>query len=474
MTELCDLDAVALRRLIGAKEISPRELLASCLARIAAVNPTVNAIVAMDIEGAEAAAAEAERAVLRGDALGALHGLPVGIKDLTETKGLRTTFGSLLFEHHVPARDARMVAAIRAAGGIVLAKTNTPEFGAGANTRNGVYGATTNPFNAELTPAGSSGGSAAALATGMLPLATGSDHGGSLRTPAGFCGVVGMRPTAGLVPNERRLLAFSALAVDGPMGRAVGDAALLLSAIAANDPLDPWSAPVDAAALATPPEVDLSSLRVAVSQDLGFAPMDDDIRRVFHARCGLFADLFRSCVERDPDLGDAARVVAVTRAESVLADYETVYKGREDRLQYPVRANIEQAMTFTLADRAWAQVEQAKLYRRFEALFTEIDLLICPTASVSPFPHAAWAPETVGGETMTSYYHWIMITYGITLTGHPVVVIPCGVDEKGLPFGIQLVGPKRGDRFLLGVAAAMERIFQTRPALKRPVPTRAG
>ena len=470
MAALCDMEAVALRRLIGRKEISPIELLESCQERIEAVNPTVNAFVASDLAAARTAAEAAERAVLRGEELGPLHGLPIGIKDLSETKGLRTTFGSLLFENHVPATDEGVVARIRAAGAVILGKTNTPEFGAGANTRNRVYGATGNPFDPVLTSSGSSGGSAAAVATSMVPIASGSDMGGSLRTPAGFCGVVGVRTTPGLVPTERRLLGWSPLSVDGPMARNVGDAALLLSAMAGSDPIDPLAGPVDAAALASLPEVDLSRLRVAFSEDLGFAPIDDDIRAVFNTRCGLFADLFGSASERDPALGDADRIFAVLRAEGFLGNLHEAYKSAKDKLGPPVIENVEQALTFSYADRAWAHLEHTKLYRRVEALFQEIDLLICPVASVSPFPHAEWAPREMNGMALKHYFHWIAINYGLTLTGHPVVALPCGTDHKGMPFGIQIVGPRRGDRFLLGAAAALERAFTTRAKLQRPIP----
>jgi amidase len=470
MAALCDMEAVALRRLIGRKEISPVELLDSCQERIEAVNPAVNAFVAMDFGAARSAAEAAERAVLRGEELGPLHGLPIGIKDLSETKGLRTTFGSVLFEHHVPAADESVVARIRAAGAVILGKTNTPEFGAGANTRNRVYGATGNPFDPVLTAAGSSGGSAVAVATGMVPIASGSDMGGSLRTPAGFCGVVGIRPSPGLVPSERRLLGWSPLSVDGPMARSVGDAALLLSTMAGSDPIDPLAGPVDAAALASPPEVDLSRLRVAFSEDLGFAPIDDDIRAIYNTRCGLFADLFGSAAERDPDLGDADRIFAVLRAEGFLGNLHDAYKSAKDRLGPPVIENVEQALTFSYADRARAHLEHTKLYRRVEALFQEIDLLICPVASVSPFPHAEWAPQEINGMALEHYFHWIAINYGLTLTGHPIVALPCGTDHKGMPFGLQIVGPRRGDRFLLGAAAALERAFATRATLHRPIP----
>jgi amidase len=474
MNNLSDRSAVDLRRLIGTKEISPVELLDDCLARIEAVNPTVNAVVALDIDGARTAAREAERQVLRGEALGPLHGLPVGIKDLSETKGLRSTWGSLIFKDHVPTRDETTVAAVRKAGGIIFAKTNTPEFGAGANTRNGVYGATGNPFAPHLTPAGSSGGSAAALASGMMPLATGSDMGGSLRTPAAYCGVVGFRPSPGLIPSDRRLLGYSPLSVDGPMGRSVADAALLLSAIAREDGIDPLSYASDPRDFSPLPEVDLAGLKIAVSEDLGFAPVDDDIRAVFHERCGLFADLFQSSVERDPELGDANRTFAVLRAESFEAGQRAMAEKHRDLLQLPVRANLEQAQGFSLADHARAHVEQTKLYRRFQALFQEVDLLICPTAAVSPFPHAEWYPTQINGAPLDHYFHWIALTSGLTLTGHPIVALPCGVDHKGLPFGIQIVGKRRGDARVLAAALAIERAFATRPKLARPVPDLAA
>ena len=322
MTEFCDLEAVELRRLIGTKEISPVEVIASCEARIEAVNPAFNAVVALDLERARAEAKSAEKAVLDGEDLGPLHGLPIGIKDLTATAGLRTTFGSRIYEDNVPTADEQIVTDIRDAGGIVLGKTNTPEFGAGANTRNAVYGATGNPFNPELTCGGSSGGTAVALATGMMPLATGSDFGGSLRTPAGFCGVVGFRPTPGTVPDEQRLVALSPLPVDGPMGRTVADTALLMSAIVGEDPLDPLSGPLDLSLFDPPQTRDLSSLRVAMSEDLGCAPVDDGIRAVFRDRMSNIAPLFGACDWRDPDLGPVHEVFEVLRGVNFIAAHK--------------------------------------------------------------------------------------------------------------------------------------------------------
>ncbi len=239
MTEPCDLTACDARRLIGEKRLSPTELLESCIARVEAVDHAVNAMVARDFDRARAAAKQADAAVARGDALGALHGLPIGVKDLEATEGLRTTYGSPIFRDNVPAQDERIVAAVRQAGAIVLGKTNTPEFGAGANTRNAVYGATGNPFDPQKSAAGSSGGSAVALATGMAPVCTGSDTGGSLRNPAAFCGIVGFRPTPGLVANEMRPNGWNNLSVTGPMARTVPDLCLLLSSMVSDDSGDP-------------------------------------------------------------------------------------------------------------------------------------------------------------------------------------------------------------------------------------------
>ncbi|HUR59727.1 MAG TPA: amidase family protein, partial [Opitutaceae bacterium] len=279
--ELPLLSAVELRRLIGAKACSPVELLEACIARIEALNPAVNAVTAVCYERARAEAKAAEKAVLRGDPLGLLHGLPAGIKDLDETGGLLTTFGSPLYRDFIPERDNSMVARVRAAGAIVVGKTNVPEFGAGANSRNVVWGATGNPFDPTLNAGGSSGGSAVALACNMLPVCTGSDTGGSLRIPAAIDGVVGFRPSPGLVPVERRGLGWTPISVVGPMGRTVADTCLLMGAQAALDDCDPLSYPVDGAAFAVPEPRDLASLCVAYTEDFGVSPVDKDIRGVF-------------------------------------------------------------------------------------------------------------------------------------------------------------------------------------------------
>ncbi len=352
MSELCDLSAVELRRLIGGKAISPVELLASCLRRIEAVNPALNAITATCIDRAKAEAKSAEQAVLRGDALGPLHGLPIGIKDLNETAGLKTTWGSPLYRDYVPEKDERMVAAVRQAGAIVVGKTNVPEFGAGANTTNPVWGPTGNPFDPARICGGSSGGSAVALATSMLPTCTGSDTGGSLRIPAAFCGVVGFRPSPGLVATERRPLGWTPLSVQGPMGRSVADTLLLLQAQVSDDSRDPLAGRVDPAEFAAITPVDLSTIRVAISEDLGGLPLDPRIRATFRERIALIKGAFKSCIDRDPDMTDADESFAILRALSFLAAHRERYEKHRDKLGPNIVANYEQGLAMSAADAA--------------------------------------------------------------------------------------------------------------------------
>ncbi len=470
MTELCDLSAVELRRRIGTREISPVELLESCIQRIERVNPTLNAVVATAYERARKEAKAAEAKVKSGDALGALHGLPLGVKDLDETEGLRTTWGSPIYKDNVPKRDGRMVAACREAGAIVVGKTNVPEFGAGANTNNPVYGPTGNPFDPKRTCGGSSGGSAVALATSMLPICTGSDTGGSLRIPAAFCGVVGFRPSPGVVPSDRRPLGWTNLSVLGPMGRTVADTALLLSAQAGFDSCDPFSHPTDAAAFRDIMPVDLSTLRVAVSADLGFAPMDKRLRKTFAERVAMFRHVFKSCVERDPDMTGADEAFEAIRAQNFLAGQRENYEKRRDLLGPNIIANYEQGLAQSAADVARGHALQTQIYRRFQTLYKDIDILITPTLSVPPFPWTQLYVAEMDGEKLRTYFHWLAPTYGITLTGHPCISIPCGLEPTGTPFHLQIVGPHAGDRFTLGVAHALERYMESVPALARPLP----
>ncbi len=470
MPDLCDQSAVDLRRMIGAKVVSPVEVLESCIGRIEAVDPTVNAMVTKAYVRARAEALVAEKAVLAGDDLGLLHGLPVGIKDLEQTEGLRTTYGSLIYEDNIPDEDQLSVSNVRSEGGIVVGKTNTPEFGAGANTKNRVFGTTCNPFNTNLSCAGSSGGSAVALACGMVSLASGSDFGGSLRTPAGFCGVTGFRPSPGTVPVEGRAVPLSPFAVNGAMGRSVADAALLLAAQMDTDIRDPFSSQLDLDLLDPIGELDLSCLRIALTPDLGCAPVDRDIRTAFTEKTNCFRSVFASVDEHSPDFKNVHDAFEILRGVSFVGAHHERFKNHRDLLGPNVIDNVTRGLEYSMADVAWAHVEQGNIYRRFLKFFDDVDILICPTAAVSPYPHEQLSVSEINGEKMPTYMRWLALSYGPTMALAASCSIPAGVDHKGLPFGIQIIGPNGSDRFVLEVAHTIERYLRDHTDLLRPMP----
>jgi len=467
---LTSLSAVELRQLIGTREISPVELLEACIARIETYNPAINAITATCYERARKEARAAEQAAMRGEPLGLLHGLPLGVKDLEATAGLLTTYGSPLYRGNVPSQDNVLVARLRAAGAIVVGKTNIPEMGAGANSRNGVWGATGNPFNPNLNAGGSSGGSAAALAAGFLPVCTGSDTGGSLRIPAAKCGVVGFRPSPGVVPNSRKLLGWTPISVVGPMGRTVADTCLQLAASAGASVTDPLSYELDPATFLSPAQVELSNLRVGWTEDFGCCAVDDGIRRVFRARIAAMRHLFQRCDEVRIELGDVHRCFDVLRAESFVASLHEAYQRDPASLGPNTRANYEIGARMSLADSSWAQAEQSRILQRFQQAFVDYDVILSPTTPVSPFPWTRLYADTINGEKQENYYRWLALTYVVTLTTHPAISLPCGIDEQGMPFGLQITGRFRGDGETLGVAQAMETAFAAMPALRRPIP----
>ena len=479
MTEPCDLTAVEARALIGRKRLSPVELLESCLARTDAVDPAVNAMVARDDTASRVAAKEAEAAVMRGDRLGALHGLPVGIKDLNVTKGLRTTWGSPIFRDKVPDHDEAMVANLRAAGAIVVGKTNTPEWGAGANTRNSVYGATGNPFDPTKSAAGSSGGSAVALATGMAPICSGSDMGGSLRNPAAFCGIVGFRPTPGLVPSETRGLGWSGLGVNGPMARNVADTCLMLSAMVSDDGRDPLATtihgqPVRKAEDFYPaPAIDLSTLRVAITPDFGFTPTERHIRDVFAEKTALFRDVFHRAEDATPDCTGANEAFEILRATNFLTQHLERVRTRPQDVGPNIIANVEEGLRYTAEDSARAHALQTTLYRRWQDFFATHDVVITPSITLSPRSWRELYPAEIDGVPTRTYFHWLSLAYAVTLAGHPAVSLPVGLDHLGMPFGLQIVGPRGGDAYVLAVAAALEAMLAGDARTARPVPDSA-
>jgi Asp-tRNA(Asn)/Glu-tRNA(Gln) amidotransferase A subunit family amidase len=475
-TTPADLTAVAARRMIGAKQLSCGELLESCIARIEQLNPAVNAMAAVDFDAARQNARRADAAVAQGALLGPLHGLPVGIKDLERTAGLRTTWGSRLFADFVPARDDGSVARIRGAGAVIIGKTNVPEFGLGANTRNGVFGATGNAFDPTKSAAGSSGGSAVALALGMMPIASGSDTGGSLRNPAAFNGIVGFRPTPGLVPFETRLHAASGFPVLGPMARTVADLCLMLSAMVSDDKRDMLATTVlgqtvrRRADFALPGRIDLAGLRVAATADFGFAPTEKHIRRVFAARIQALTPLLGPVEDAAPDCSGTDEAFEILRAIGVLGAHQDKVRAHPELCGPNMHANVAEGLAYSAADVARALALQTQSYQRWQNFFDEYDVILSPAITISPRPWQELFPAEIDGVPTRTYFHWLSLAYAVTLVGHPAISLPMGVDEAGMPFGLQIVGPRGGDARVLAVAHAIEQAVAGDAVLARPLP----
>jgi Asp-tRNA(Asn)/Glu-tRNA(Gln) amidotransferase A subunit family amidase len=467
---LVEHSAVELRSLIQSRQISPVELLDDCIARMQAINPAVNALCAADFERARTAAQLAEAQVGRLSQLPLLHGLPLGVKDLQATEGLLTTSGNVRLRGHVPGKDNSFVARLRGQGAIVTAKTNTPDMGAGANSRNPVWGATGNPFNPDLNAGGSSGGSAAALATDMFPLCTGSDTGGSLRIPAALCGVVGLRPSPGLIANDDRPLGWSAISVLGPMGRDVADTALMMQASMGPHPMDPLSMGVSHPPVWPVPEMDLRGLRVAYTEDFGTCAVDPVVRRAFRQRVQALAGEV-ACMDALPwNLEEAHRCFDIIRAESFVAAFADIYRTAPETLGPNVLANVEMAASISLGDRAWAHLAQTRIQRMFQRTFEQYDLVLAPVTPLSPFPWTQLYAQEVDGKAQRNYYEWLSLTYVVTLATNPALSLPCGRDEAGMPFGLQMIGPLHQDGRLLAMAAAVERLGLHNADFARPRP----
>jgi amidase len=459
MRDLCFTPATELVRLFRARKASPLEVMRAVLARIDAVNPRVNAYVTVARESALRAARAATNALKRGAALPPLHGVPVSIKDLTPTKGIRTTWGSKIFEHHVPEEDALIVQRLKAAGAIVVGKTNTPEFGAGANTFNAVFGATRNPWDPALTCGGSSGGAAVALATGMGPIAQGSDLGGSLRIPAAFCGVVGFRTTPGLVPMYPKELAWDSLSVGGPMARTVADVALMLSVVAGPDDRAPLSYAVDSReflkAVRAP---SVKGWRVAWTPDLdGLIPVDAEVAQVAEGATRVFRSLGAEVESACPDFGGTKEIILSTRGLSMVAHHADKLAQWKDQMQPGLVWNIEQGLGLTPVEMGRAEKLRTALWHRVRTFLERYDLLILPTVAVPPFPVEQPYPTEINGKPLENYTQWFFLTYGITLTGLPAISVPCGFTRSGLPVGLQIVGRRRQETAVLRAAAAFER-----------------
>ena len=438
---------------VGAGETSPGEVLEQALARVARHNPGLNAVVTLNPRAAEEARA-VERRLAAGERL-PLAGLPVGIKDVTPVAGLRTTYGSPLYADHVPADDALVVQRLRAAGAVVLGKTNTPEFAAGGNTWNDVFGRTRNPWNPALSAGGSTGGGAAGLASGMIALAEGTDLGGSLRIPASFCGVVGLRPSPGLVPTHPSDWVWDTLQVTGPMARTAEDVALMLQAVAGPSPWAPLRQPmagrdfVAAVRLGARP-----GLRLAYCADIAGIGVDPPVEAA--CRRGAFALRDAGAVVEEIALDLSAEREPYLALRGLW--FAAWMHERLDRLEefgVNVKANTRAGLEGRVADLGAAETARGKLWHRFRAFFERHDALLTPTMAVPPFPVEQNYPATVAGRAMETYMDWLRPTFVLSLTGLPVCSVPCGLDGGGMPVGLQIVGRPEGEETVLALAAAV-------------------
>ena len=436
--------------------VSAVAVVESALARIARVNGTLNAVVTLNLDALDDAR-RIDARVARGEDPGLLAGVPVGIKDITPVAGLRTTYGSPIFADHVPAGDAVSVARLRAAGAVILGKTNTPEFAAGANTWNDVFGRTRNPWNSALSAGGSTGGGAAALASGMIALAEGTDLGGSLRLPAAFCGVVGLRPSVGLVPTHPWDWVWDTLSVSGPMARTVHDVALMLQVLAGPSPFAPLAQPARgrdfvAAARAALPD----ALRVAYCGDISGIGMDPSIAATCRTAALAVGTPDVPVQEIAFDLSEFRDAFLTLRAEWFVASMFDKLPAI-DRFGVNVRANTESGLALDGRALGAAQHARGRLWHRMRELFTRVDCLLTPTAAVPPFAVEQNYPETVAGRVMRTYVDWFAPTFLLSLTGLPVASVPCGLDVRGLPVGLQVVGRPNDEEMVLAVAAEIQR-----------------
>ena len=462
--ELTHLSAVELARLIRNRKASPVEVLKAHLAAIEKCNPAVNAFCTVEADKAMQWAREADKAVAKRKAIGPLHGVPVAIKDLTPTAGIRTTWGSKLFADHVPAEDAEVVQRLKAAGAIVIGKTNTPEFGAGANTVNKLFGATRNPWNTALSASGSTGGGAAAVASGMAPLAEGTDFGGSLRTPAAFCGVVGLRTTAGLVPKHPAALPWHDQSVEGPMARTPEDCALMLDAmigLSAKSALScaapwksapPWKCTYEMVAKTK----DLKGVRVAYAADIAGIGVDEEIERICRAAARGLAAAKANVEEIEFDLSDGRDAFLALRGEAMVGNHFD----RLDRigeLGANLAGNIRAGLALQIIDIARAERKRAEIWHRWRALLEKYDLLLTPAAPVPPFPVEQNYPEEINGRKLENYMDWIAPNFLVSLAALPAASVPAGLTSARLPVGLQVVGPRFSEPRILALAKFVQK-----------------
>ena len=450
--DLCFTPARRLAQLLRSRKLSATEVVRAFIAQIERVNPKVNAIVTFLPEEALKAAKAADRR----KPVAPLAGLPIAFKDMLPTKGIRTTFGSPIFAHNVPEADALIVERLRAAGAITLGKTNTPEFGAGSQTFNAVFGATRNPYDLTKTCGGSSGGAAVAVATGMLPFADGSDFAASLRNPGNYCNVVGFRPSPGRVPAWPAANPWSAMSELGPMARTVSDAAFLLSAMAGPDARSPVALSEPGSIFSRDLRRDFRKVRVAWSRDLGGLPMDPRVTRALERMIPVFENLGCVVEEAEPDFAGAVLAFETLRAFIFVNRHGPLLKAHRDKLKDDIVSNIEQGLRLKAQDIAAAEGMRMQLFHRMRTFLEKYEYLLCPVNQLPPYPVETEWPKEIAGVKMASYLDWMKSCYYITITGHPAISVPAAFTDAGLPVGLQIVGRYRADFSVLQLAHAFE------------------
>ncbi len=455
--DLCYLPATELGVAIRTKQVSPVDVVDAMLARIERLNPRLNAYCTVAASAARAAAKEAEAAVMRGDALGTLHGIPVSIKDLIATQGIRTTHGSKLYEQFIPDEDAPVVERLKHAGAIILGKTNTPEFGHKAITNNLVFGLSRNPWSLEHTPGGSSGGAAAAVAAGLGPLAVGTDGGGSIRIPSSCCGIFGLKPTLGLVAAAPTFGGLETLSHTGPMTRTVRDAALMLNAMVGADPRDLSSLPVAGIDHLASLDRGIHGLRVAWSPDLGYAAVDPQVRQLAEGAAGRFTELGCHVEGAHPDFADPAEAYQILSTASRAARIADQWPAARERFDPSLAVQIEAGMRWSAIDFVNAANVRRTLNEAFVRFFRRYDLLLTPTLTAPPPPVTVETHAEIAGQKVTRL-GWLAFTFPLNLIGYPAASIPCGRTRQGLPVGLQIVAPRFAEVLVLRAAAAFEAI----------------
>ena len=453
---LTELSAIELRRRIAAREVTVVQSVEACLARVAQLNPTLNAIVTLNPKALDDAA-HLDRRIQNGEDPGALCGLTVGIKDVTPVAGLRTTFGSPIYADYVPREDAVIVRRLRDAGAVILGKTNCPEFAAGANTFNEIFGRTRNPWDTTKSAGGSTGGGAAALATGMIALAEGTDLGGSLRIPAAFCGVTGLRPSIGLVPSHPTDWPWDTLSVNGPMARTAEDVALMLQAIAGPSDYSPFAQPVEGRDFVRGAQARRTNLRLAYCADIAGIGIDPATERVCRNAAFALARDGSTVEEIQLDLS-AGRPAFLSLRGLWFVTHMHSRLGMQERFGPNVANNVRSGLEVSSKDIAGAEAFRGHLWHQFRQLFKEYDHLLTPCVAVPPFPVEQNFPETIAGKPMKTYIDWIAPTFVLSLTGLPVASVPAGLDSTGMPVGLQIAGRQFGEEDVLAVAAQVQKL----------------